>query len=62
MCKIAVDRNGLAIQYVPDELKTPEMCKIAVSTDGVLLYEVPEKLRTLEVCKTALLLCSTALP
>jgi hypothetical protein len=53
LCKIAVSKNGKALEYVPEELKTPEICKIAVSQNGMVLEHVPEELRTPEIYKIA---------
>jgi hypothetical protein len=37
LIRIAVERNGLALKYVPDEYKTPDICLIAVSQNGLAL-------------------------
>ena len=44
---------GYALQYVPEELKTPELCEVAVSNSGWALKYVPEELRTLDLCELA---------
>jgi len=53
ICKIAVSNNGVAIEYVPEELRTLEICKLAVSDMGIAIEDVPEEMRTLEICKIA---------
>ena len=39
-----VSRYGWVLQYVPDELKTPELCLAAVSDFGWALQYVPDEL------------------
>ena len=41
---VAVERNGYALQYVPDELKSEAVCAKAVESDGYALQYVPEAL------------------
>jgi hypothetical protein len=53
ICKIAVQTNGRALKYVPDDKKTLEICKIAVYGDGFALTDVPDNKKTLEICKIA---------
>ena len=53
LCRIAVSKNGYALQYVPENLRTEEICKIAVSKNWYALKFVPENLRTKELCKLA---------
>ncbi len=48
-----VQKDGLALRDVPDELKTPEMCLEAVRRDGRILELVPAALRTDAVLKAA---------
>ena len=45
----AVKSYGGALEYVPEELKTPEMCMEAVKSYGGALGYVPEELRTPEM-------------
>ena len=40
---IAVERNGYALQHVPDELKTEAVCAKAVESDSDMLRYVFEK-------------------
>ena len=53
LCKIAVSQNSSALDYVPEELRTPELYKIAVSQDSLALRLIPQELRTPELCKIA---------
>ena len=53
LCKIAVNQDSKALDYVPEELRTPELYKIAVSQNGIALYDVPEELRTPPLYKVA---------
>jgi hypothetical protein len=48
-----VERYGLALQYVPEALKTPELCKLAVKDISWALEYVPETMKTPELCKIA---------
>ncbi len=57
MCK----SNGLALQYVPSELRTYELCKLASESNGWMLYCVPRELRTYELCTIACRKCDYAL-
>jgi hypothetical protein len=50
---LAVKQNGLALYYVPDELRTKELCELAIQQDGEALQYVPDKLRTKELCELA---------
>lgn len=51
----AVEKNGYALQYVPNELRTPELCEMAIRDDfnALNLQFVPKKLRTPELCELA---------
>jgi hypothetical protein len=53
LCEIAVSQNGLALEWVPEELRTPDLCEIAVSQDGDALWHVPKELRGPEIHKAA---------
>jgi hypothetical protein len=48
-----VERNGLALKFVPDELRTRETCEKAVEQDGWALKFVPDGMRTQELCEKA---------
>jgi hypothetical protein len=48
-----IRKNGYALKYVSEVLKTPELCKLAVKQDGLALIYVPEALKTPELCKIA---------
>jgi hypothetical protein len=41
-----VRQNGLALEHVPHELRTPELCLEAVRQNGWALHYVPDDLRT----------------
>ena len=53
MCKISVQNNGLALQFVPLEIRDSEICKIAVQNNGLALQFVPLEIRDSEICKIA---------
>jgi hypothetical protein len=48
-----VQNSGVALEYVPEELKTPELCLIAVQGNGWSLVYVPKIFITVELCLTA---------
>jgi uncharacterized protein (TIGR02145 family) len=48
-----VKENGLALENVPEALKTAEMCMAAVENEGLALGDVPEALKTAEMCMAA---------
>ena len=50
---VAVERNGYALQYVPDELKSEAMCAKAVERDGDALQYIPDELKSEAVCAKA---------
>ena len=52
-CKIAVDRCGDTLEFVPEALKTPDLCLAAVQQSGHALQFVPETLCTPEICLAA---------
>jgi hypothetical protein len=45
ICKIAVQNDGLALQFVPDQFKFIDLCKIAVQSVGDALKYVPQNVR-----------------
>jgi len=49
----AVQRNGWALEFVPEPLRTPEICLAAVTLTGFALRFVPELLRTPQLCLAA---------
>lgn len=51
LCKLAVKRNGEALEYVKDEFQTEEICKLAVTENGLALQFVKNK--TKNVCNSA---------
>ncbi len=54
LCGLAVRRDGLALQYVSEEMLTEEIALQAVGQNGQALRFVPEALRTENVCQEAL--------
>src|SRR5206468_965365 len=48
-----VSKDGNALEYVPDVLKTPELCLAAVSDNGYALKYVFDELKTPELCLAA---------
>jgi hypothetical protein len=53
LAMIAINRNGLALSIVPEELTNYDMCLTAVFRNGKALEYVPEKLKDYEMCLTA---------
>ena len=53
MCLAAVNGDGNALIYVPEQFCTEEIFKIACMKTGMMLSEVPDDKRTLELCKEA---------
>ena len=49
----AVREHGLALEYVPENLKTAKVCLEAVKQEGCALYFVPESLKTQALCLEA---------
>jgi ribosomal protein L12E/L44/L45/RPP1/RPP2 len=49
----AVRQDGMALEDVPEKLKTPEICAEAVCGSGWALAFVPEALKTPELCLAA---------
>jgi hypothetical protein len=57
LCKIAVSKNGNAIKYVPEELRTIDMWKLALSdkrNEFILRDLLPPELNTFDMLKIAL--------
>lgn len=48
-----VGQYGLALAWVPYDLRTPELCRTAVAQAGAALREVPGDLRTLDLYEIA---------
>jgi hypothetical protein len=40
----------MALEFVPEKLKTPELCLAAVEKDGKAMKYLPEDLKTAEMC------------
>ena len=51
----AVQKDGIALKDLPDELKTEEVCLAAARENGYALAFMPEETRTPAVCIEALL-------
>ena len=45
ICMVAVKKDGLALQYVPEHLKTKKLCKIALEYNDEAIIYVPEHLK-----------------
>ena len=54
MCLTAVQSDGEALQYVPEELRDHEMYLTAVANYSPALWGVPVELRDLEMCLAVL--------
>ena len=52
-CLAAVQQNGYALRFVPDEKKTHEIILVAVQQRGYALQFVPYEKRTNEICLAA---------
>ena len=50
---VAVESDGYALKYVPDELKSEAMCAKAVERNGDALRYVPDELKSEAVCAKA---------
>ena len=50
---VRIAEEGFILQYVPAELKTPELCNHAVKKYGYAIIDVPEELKTFEMCEIA---------
>lgn len=50
---IAVKQNGLAIQYICNELLTSRICEIAVKQNGLAIQYICDKLLTFKICEIA---------
>jgi hypothetical protein len=53
LVEIAVQKNGNALQHVPQELRKYDICLKAVSSDGCALQYVPQELRKYDICLKA---------
>ncbi len=51
--KLAVKKNGWALEFVKPELMTDEICKLAIQQNGGALQFVKEELMTYKICKLA---------
>lgn len=55
ICKVAVENNGMALQFVKDIFNTHEIMLIAVTSDGMALQFVPDEYRKKHICETAII-------
>jgi hypothetical protein len=53
ICKLAVKKNGLALQFIPEHLIIEELCELAIQQNGWSLKWVPYELRTKDFCEMA---------
>lgn len=53
LCEAAVSNDGLALQFVPENLLSEDLILKAVTENGKALRFVPENLRTEGICKEA---------
>lgn len=54
ICMAAVERNGYALEFVPEDKKTHELCLSAVNGFiGYALKYVPESMKTENICRIA---------
>lgn len=67
LCEVAVNQNGLALEYVPDKIikgKGKEwhaaLCEKAVKNNGFALKYVPDELKNANIIETAILNCELA--
>ena len=51
---MAVNQDGYALQFVPEDKRTDEICKIAVNQNGYALEFVPTDKQTDEICLIAI--------
>lgn len=54
LCKIAVQNNGLALQFVPKMYLCAELCNIAVKKNELAIQFVPYEYLSIDLCKYAL--------
>ena len=56
MCKMAVEKNGNSLEFVPNYWKTEELCTIAVGQNMAeyVFKHVPDELKSEELCKLAI--------
>ena len=54
ICMMAVQRDPIALTWVKDKFKTPEMCNEVVNRNGYLIKYVPHHMQTYEMCIKAI--------
>jgi len=53
MCRIAVELDGEALYYVPEEYRTKEIYEMACKRTGLMLKNVPSRLIDKQICEYA---------
>eukprot|EP01088_Endostelium_zonatum_P015201 TRINITY_DN3623_c0_g1_i1.p1 TRINITY_DN3623_c0_g1~~TRINITY_DN3623_c0_g1_i1.p1 ORF type:complete len:243 (+),score=71.28 TRINITY_DN3623_c0_g1_i1:80-808(+) len=61
LCRFALQKDGKALNYVPNKFKTREFFEIAVRNNPMALEYVPYDLRDKNLCKLAVSNCGEAL-
>lgn len=56
-----VKLNGIALKYVPEDMKTHKLCLTAILNNGIALEYVPDNFKTYKFCSTAIYSDSNAL-
>ena len=51
--KIVVTKNGYALEYVPENLKSEKICEIAVAQNIYALRYIPIEKRSKKICEIA---------
>jgi hypothetical protein len=51
--KLAVQKNGWALEFIKPEFQTEEICKLAVMQNGLALEFVKPEFQTEEICRLA---------
>jgi hypothetical protein len=59
-CAVAVQADGLALEFVPGHLRKPDLCRSAVERNGAALAFVPMPLRDRNICEAAVANCEAA--
>ena len=53
MCIDVVTKNGLLLEFIPEDLRNFDICNIAVCNNGIALKFVPENLRNIDIYNIA---------
>ena len=54
LCRIAVEQNGEALEWTPENSRSKKLCKIAVEQNWGALQDVPAEHQTEELCRKAI--------